>query len=66
VRAGLAIAPGPLTVIPVAALTGRLAARFGHLIDGVLLYAAAALWFMLVPVSQQRWGASPTSAGCEA
>jgi EmrB/QacA subfamily drug resistance transporter len=51
-RAGLAIAPGPLTVIPVAILTGRLATRFGHrpfLIGGALLYAAAALWFMLVP-----------------
>jgi MFS family permease len=51
-RAGLAIAPGPLTVIPVAVLTGRLAARLGHrpfLIGGALLYALAALWFMLVP-----------------
>ncbi len=51
-RAGLAIAPGPLTVIPVAVLTGRLAGRFGHrpfLVGGALLYAAAALWFMLVP-----------------
>jgi MFS family permease len=51
-RAGLAIAPGPLTVIPVAVLTGRLAGRFGHrpfLIGGALLYAVAALWFLLVP-----------------
>ena len=43
--AGLAIAPGPLTVIPVAVLTGRLAGRFGHrpfLIGGALLYAATA------------------------
>jgi EmrB/QacA subfamily drug resistance transporter len=51
-RAGLAIAPGPLTVIPVAVLTGRLAGRFGHrpfLVGGALLYALAALWFMLVP-----------------
>lgn len=61
-RAGLAIAPGPLTVIPVAVLTGRLAGRFGHrpfLIGGALLYAAAALWFMLVPGDQpsylQHW-----------
>ena len=48
----MAIAPGPLTVIPVAVLTGRLAARFGHrpfLIGGALLYAVAALWFLLVP-----------------
>jgi len=51
-RAGLAIAPGPLTVIPVAILTGRLAGRFGHrpfLVGGSLLYAAAGLWFLLVP-----------------
>ena len=57
-RAGLAIAPGPLTVIPVAVLTGRLAARFGHrpfLIGGALLYAAAALWFMLVPGDQPSY-----------
>jgi len=57
-RAGLAIAPGPLTVIPVAVLTGRLAGRFGHrpfLIGGALLYAAAALWFMLVPGNQPSY-----------
>ena len=51
-QAGLAIAPGPLTVIPVAILTGRLAGRYGHrpfLVGGALLYAAAGLWFMLVP-----------------
>jgi len=51
-QAGIAIAPGPLMVIPVAVLTGRLAARFGHrpfLVGGSLLYAAAGLWFLLVP-----------------
>ena len=51
-RAGIAIAPGPLTVIPVAILTGRLAGRYGHrpfLVGGSLLYAAAGLWFLLVP-----------------
>jgi EmrB/QacA subfamily drug resistance transporter len=51
-RAGLAIAPGPLMVIPVAVITGRLAGRYGHrpfLVGGALLYAAAGLWFMLVP-----------------
>jgi MFS family permease len=51
-RAGLAIAPGPLMVIPVAIITGRLAGRYGHrpfLVGGALLYAAAGLWFMLVP-----------------
>ena len=57
-RAGLAIAPGPLTVIPVAVITGRLAARFGHrpfLVGGALLYALAALWFMLVPGEQPSY-----------
>jgi len=51
-RAGIAIAPGPLTVVPVAILTGRLAGRFGHrrfLVGGALLYAGAGLWFLLVP-----------------
>ena len=51
-RAGIAIAPGPLAVIPVAIVTGRLAGRFGHrpfLVGGSLLYAAAGLWFLLVP-----------------
>jgi EmrB/QacA subfamily drug resistance transporter len=57
-RAGLAVVPGPLTVIPVAVLTGRLAARFGHrpfLMGGALLYAATALWFMLVPGDQPSY-----------
>ena len=51
-QAGLAIAPGPLTVIPVAIVTGRLAGRLGHrpfLVGGALLYAAAGLWFMTMP-----------------
>jgi EmrB/QacA subfamily drug resistance transporter len=50
--AGVAIAPGPLMVIPVAILTGRLAGRYGHrpfLVGGSLLYAAAGTWFLLVP-----------------
>ena len=53
-RAGLAIAPGPLTVIPVAMLTGRLAGRFGHrpfLVGGALLYAAAGA---VVPARSRR------------
>jgi len=51
-RAGLAIAPGPLTVIPVAVVAGRLAGRYGHrpfLVGGALLYALAGMWFMWVP-----------------
>jgi len=57
-RAGIAIAPGPLTVIPVAVLTGRLAGRYGHrpfLVGGSLLYAAAGLWFLLVPGAEAAY-----------
>ncbi|HSI58636.1 MAG TPA: MFS transporter [Ideonella sp.] len=56
--AGLAIVPGPLTVIPVAIVTGRLAGRYGHrpfLVGGALLYAAAGLWFMLVPGTEPAY-----------
>lgn len=52
IHAGLAIVPGPLTVIPVAIATGRLAGRFGHrpfLVGGALLYACTGLWYYLVP-----------------
>jgi MFS family permease len=51
-RAGLAITPGPLLVIPTAIVTGRLAARLGHrpfLVGGALLYAASGLWYLWVP-----------------
>ena len=57
-RAGIAIAPGPLTVIPVAIVTGRLAGRFGHrpfLVGGALLYALAGLWFLLVPSAEPSY-----------
>ena len=50
--AGLAITPGPLLVMPVAIVSGRLAARFGHrplLVGGATLYACSGLWFLLVP-----------------
>ena len=51
-RAGLAITPGPLLVMPTAVLGGRLAARLGHrpvLVTGALLFAASGLWFWIVP-----------------
>jgi EmrB/QacA subfamily drug resistance transporter len=56
--AGLAIAPGPLIVMPVAIVTGRLAGRYGHrpfLVGGALLYAAAGLWFLLVPGTEAAY-----------
>ena len=50
--AGLAMMPGPLMVVPVAALSGRVASRHGHrplLLVGSLIYAISALWFLFVP-----------------
>ena len=49
-RAGTAISPGPLLVIPVAVIAGRIASRVGHrplLVAGSLLYAAGGLWMYL-------------------
>ena len=57
-RAGLAITPGPLLVVPTAIVTGRLAARFGHrpfLVGGALVYAASGLWLLLVPGTQAEY-----------
>lgn len=57
-RAGLAVTPGPLLVVPTAILTGRLAARLGHrpfLVTGSLIYAASGLWFLLVPGEQPAY-----------
>jgi len=51
-QAGLAVTPGPLLVIPTAIISGRMAARMGHrpfLVGGSLVYAASALWLLLVP-----------------
>lgn len=50
-EAGLWISPGPLTVIPVAILSGRRADRIGYrplFVVGGLLFAAAALWMLHV------------------
>ena len=57
-RAGLAVTPGPLLVMPTAILTGRLAARLGHrrfLVAGSLVYACSGLWFMLVPGAEPAY-----------
>jgi EmrB/QacA subfamily drug resistance transporter len=57
-QAGLAITPGPLLVIPFAVVSGRLATRLGHrpfLVGGGLIYAAAGLWFMLVPGAEPAY-----------
>lgn len=57
-RAGLAVTPGPLMVMPVAILTGRLATKFGHrpfLVGGALVHAAGSLWFLLFVESQPAY-----------
>ena len=57
-RAGLAITPGPLMVIPVAIVTGRLASVHGHrpfLVGGSLIYAASGLWFLLMPGAEPAY-----------
>ena len=56
--AGLAIAAGPLTVVPVAFLAGRFAARSGHRVlqvTGSLVFAAAGTWLLLVPGTQAAY-----------
>jgi MFS family permease len=48
--AGWAVTPGPLVVIPVAILSGRVAGRLGHrplLLAGGVLYAVAQAWLSL-------------------
>ncbi len=55
IHAGLAVTPGPLMVIPVAIVAGRLASRIGHrplLVCGGLLYAIGNLWYFLRVSSQ--------------
>lgn len=57
-QAGLAVTPGPLLVVPVAIVTGRLAARLGHrrfLVGGGIVMTLAALWFMFVPGVQPNY-----------
>ena len=59
-KAGLAVTPGPLLVVPIATVAGRIAARGGHrplLVAGSLIYAAGGLWFYL------RLGVKPDYLG---
>lgn len=49
-QAGLAVSPGPMLVVPVAMVAGRIAARVGHrplLVIGSVLYACGGLWLYL-------------------
>ncbi|MCB5185319.1 DHA2 family efflux MFS transporter permease subunit [Methylobacillus gramineus] len=57
--AGLAITPGPLMVIPVAILSGKIASKIGHrklLMYGCLVFAAGACWYLNVPgITPNYW-----------
>lgn len=51
-QAGLAMTPGPLSVIPVAIISGKIASRLGHrniLILGCLMFASSAFWYLKMP-----------------
>jgi len=57
-QAGLAVAPGPLMVVPTAIVAGRIAARTGHrplLVIGSVIYAASGLWLLLVPGAEPAY-----------
>jgi MFS family permease len=44
--------PGPLTVVPVAFISGKIASSIGHrplLLVGTCTYALSSIWFILVP-----------------
>lgn len=56
--AGLAMTPGPLMVVPVAMLAGRVAARTGHrpmLVLGCVLLACGGWWQGHVPTAEPRY-----------
>lgn len=51
-QAGFAMTPGPLTVIPVAIISGKIASKVGHrniLITGCLMFAGGAFWYLNMP-----------------
>ena len=58
VRTGLAMMPGPVVVMVLAPLFGRLAGRVGQrsvLVPGGLVYAASGVWFLLVVGRDPSW-----------
>src|SRR5580765_668844 len=66
VRAGLAMMPGPVVVMVLAPLLGRVAARFGQrtlLVPGGLVYAAAGVWLLTSAGSQPSYATELLPAG---
>lgn len=58
VKTGLVMIPGPIVVIVLAPLFGRLAGRIGQravLIPGGLVYAASGLWMLAVMTTEPAW-----------
>ena len=58
VRTGLAMVPGPVVVIVLAPMFGRLAGRVGQralLVPGGLVYAVSAGWFLAVMTTEPHW-----------
>jgi EmrB/QacA subfamily drug resistance transporter len=58
VRTGLAMVPGPVVVIVLAPMFGRLAGRIGQrslLVPGGIVYAASAVWFLAVMTTEPHW-----------
>ncbi len=56
--AGLAVTPGPLTVVPTAIIAGRIAGRYGHrrvLVPGALIYACSSLWLFSMVGSEPHY-----------
>lgn len=56
--AGLAVTPGPLTVVPTAIIAGRIAGRYGHrrvLVPGALVYACSSLWLFSMVGSEPHY-----------
>jgi EmrB/QacA subfamily drug resistance transporter len=58
VRTGLAMVPGPVVVILLAPLFGRMAGSIGQralLVPGGIVYAASAAWFLVAMTSEPHW-----------
>jgi EmrB/QacA subfamily drug resistance transporter len=58
VKTGLVMMPGPIVVIVLAPLLGRLAGRIGQraiLVPGGLVYAASGLWMLTVMTTEPHW-----------